>query len=117
MFNDVLLPRLDSIEKRAENRLDRLDKRVTILQGLFSTLNSSKNKEPQAGQVQSGNPQTTTEVKDEVSKEDHTLKEKQNVERSPGEDAPRKRYSAKAGRAAFNRAKTNATTEGNSSPT
>ena len=111
MFNDVLLPRLDAIEKSTESRLDRLDKRVTILQGLFSTLNSSQQQQQQQ-QPNEAMPVSTEQEKkkrgEDTPNEDHKLQEGQ---RSPGEEAPRKRYSAKAGRAAFIRSKSSAAKE------
>jgi len=41
MFNDVVLPRIDSLERTVDKRLDRLEKRVDVLHNLFRTLNTT----------------------------------------------------------------------------
>lgn len=104
MFNDVLLPRLDSIEKRTEERLDKLDKRVSILQGLFATLNASKEQNMDRDVV-------SAEVQTKAVLASSSIKSRaQSVASSTvpnsSDEQPHKRYSGFAGRAAFNRSKT-----------
>uniref|UniRef100_A0A7S3PRM0 Uncharacterized protein n=1 Tax=Aplanochytrium stocchinoi TaxID=215587 RepID=A0A7S3PRM0_9STRA len=89
MFNDVILPRIDTLEKHVEKRLDRLEKRVDILHGLFRTLNSNDSnkttpevegnkKKSTASESESRSNTVPEESKQETSKKTMVINTKTN---------------------------------------
>eukprot|EP00735_Rhodelphis_limneticus_P003796 TRINITY_DN15314_c0_g1::TRINITY_DN15314_c0_g1_i1::g.30862::m.30862 TRINITY_DN15314_c0_g1::TRINITY_DN15314_c0_g1_i1::g.30862 ORF type:complete len:341 (+),score=51.29,HSBP1/PF06825.7/1.6e+03,HSBP1/PF06825.7/0.27,HSBP1/PF06825.7/5.3,DivIC/PF04977.10/0.015,DivIC/PF04977.10/93,Mnd1/PF03962.10/2.8,Mnd1/PF03962.10/2.3,BLOC1_2/PF10046.4/0.12,BLOC1_2/PF10046.4/3e+02,BLOC1_2/PF10046.4/2.7e+03,DUF3166/PF11365.3/0.06,SF-assemblin/PF06705.6/0.1,SF-assemblin/PF06705.6/1.8e+02,IncA/PF04156.9/1.9,IncA/PF04156. len=46
MFDQVILPRLDNLEKNVTTRMDLLEKRVTVMHSLFNTLRNDRQNHP-----------------------------------------------------------------------